>query len=95
MTLPLEYNSESISLLYSTVKIMALEATYTAKVSVNKGTQYKVARILLLHKLTVLRSDDIVHGDLAVDNVLVVGAVVSGIVDWDAAGNGTIAERLL
>src|SRR5258706_11873731 len=38
MTLPLEYNSESISLLYSTVKIMALEATYTAKVCVNIET---------------------------------------------------------
>jgi aminoglycoside phosphotransferase (APT) family kinase protein len=37
---------------------------------------------------TVLRSDDIVHGDLSTDNVLTVGANVSGIVDWDAAGSG-------
>jgi Phosphotransferase enzyme family len=38
--------------------------------------------------LTALRSDDIVHGDLALDNVLVVDTMVSGIVDWDAAGCG-------
>jgi fructosamine-3-kinase len=36
----------------------------------------------------VLRSDDIVHGDLSLDNVLVAGDRVSGIVDWDAAGCG-------
>ena len=32
--------------------------------------------------------DDIVHGDLVVDNVLVEGERVTGIVDWDAAGCG-------
>jgi aminoglycoside phosphotransferase len=37
---------------------------------------------------TVLRSDDIVHGDLGIANVLVSGGRVSGIVDWDAAGCG-------
>jgi aminoglycoside phosphotransferase len=37
---------------------------------------------------TILRSDDIVHGDLSLDNVLVAGDRVSGIVDWDAAGCG-------
>jgi aminoglycoside phosphotransferase (APT) family kinase protein len=37
---------------------------------------------------TILRGDDIVHGDLALENVLVVGATVRGIVDWDAAGCG-------
>jgi aminoglycoside phosphotransferase (APT) family kinase protein len=35
-----------------------------------------------------LRRDDIVHGDLGPDNLLVVGDRVSGIVDWDAAGCG-------
>jgi aminoglycoside phosphotransferase (APT) family kinase protein len=35
-----------------------------------------------------LRHDDIVHGDLGPDNLLVVGDRVSGIVDWDAAGSG-------
>jgi aminoglycoside phosphotransferase (APT) family kinase protein len=37
---------------------------------------------------TILQSDDIVHGDLSVDNILAVGARISGIVDWDAAGCG-------
>jgi aminoglycoside phosphotransferase len=31
---------------------------------------------------------DIVHGDLALDNLLVAGGRLSGIVDWDAAGRG-------
>jgi aminoglycoside phosphotransferase (APT) family kinase protein len=35
-----------------------------------------------------LPNDDIVHGDLAIENVLVAEDSVSGIVDWDAAGCG-------
>jgi aminoglycoside phosphotransferase (APT) family kinase protein len=35
-----------------------------------------------------LEAADIVHGDLALDNVLVDDGHLSGIVDWDAAGRG-------
>ncbi len=54
-------------------------------------TQAVLGRLIQLTagKHTIpLRSADIVHGDLATDNVLVVGAMVSGTVDWDAAGSG-------
>jgi aminoglycoside phosphotransferase (APT) family kinase protein len=59
--------------------------------------QYSAATREVLARLTDLvagkqafrlRHDDIVHGDLGPDNVLVVGERVSGIVDWDAAGSG-------
>lgn len=42
----------------------------------------------------VLRTTDLVHGDLALTNVLVVGDTVTGIVDWDAAGCGDRALDL-
>ncbi|HSH82414.1 MAG TPA: aminoglycoside phosphotransferase family protein [Herpetosiphonaceae bacterium] len=35
-----------------------------------------------------MQRDDIVHGDVVADNVLVDGERVTGIVDWDAAGCG-------
>ncbi len=41
-----------------------------------------------------LRTDDICHGDMGTDNVLVQGSNVSGIVDWDAAGEGDRALDL-
>lgn len=41
-----------------------------------------------------LRTDDICHGDMGTDNVLVEGSTVSGIVDWDAAGEGDRALDL-
>jgi len=59
--------------------------------------QYSTATRAVLARLTDLvagkevcrlRRDDIVHGDLGPDNLLVVGDRVSGIVDWDAAGSG-------
>ena len=43
---------------------------------------------------SVSRTSDLVHGDLAVSNVLVVGDIVTGIVDWDAAGCGDRALDL-
>lgn len=42
----------------------------------------------------VSRTTDLVHGDLALTNVLVVGDTVTGIVDWDAAGCGDRALDL-
>jgi aminoglycoside phosphotransferase (APT) family kinase protein len=59
--------------------------------------QYSAATRSVLERLTrlvankqgiALREDDIVHGDLGPDNLLVVGDTVSGIVDWDATGCG-------
>ena len=35
-----------------------------------------------------LHANDICHGDMGTDNVLVQGHAVTGIVDWDAAGEG-------
>jgi aminoglycoside phosphotransferase (APT) family kinase protein len=35
-----------------------------------------------------LRTDDIAHGDMGLGNLLVDGDVVTGIIDWDAAGCG-------
>ena len=43
---------------------------------------------------TPLRTDDICHGDMGTDNVLVQGRSLSGIVDWDAAGEGDRALDL-
>lgn len=43
---------------------------------------------------TILRDDDICHGDMGTDNVLVEGSTVTGIVDWDAAGEGDRALDL-
>jgi Phosphotransferase enzyme family len=48
----------------------------------------RLTQLVAGKQTTLLRSDDIVHGDLVPDNVLTVGAMVSGIVDWDAAGCG-------
>lgn len=42
----------------------------------------------------VSRTVDLVHGDLGLDNVLVAGDVVTGMVDWDAAGCGDRALDL-
>ncbi len=42
----------------------------------------------------VSRTTDLVHGDLALTNVLVVGNTVTGVVDWDAAGCGDRALDL-
>lgn len=42
----------------------------------------------------VSRTGDLVHGDLALGNVLVVGEQVTGVVDWDAAGCGDRALDL-
>lgn len=55
------------------------------------ATQAVLARLTQLvdgKQALRLRRDDIVHGDLGPDNLLVVGDRVSGIVDWDAAGCG-------
>lgn len=43
---------------------------------------------------TTLRVDDICHGDMGTDNVLTQEATVTGIVDWDAAGEGDRALDL-
>ena len=48
----------------------------------------RLTQLLADKRSTALRSDDIVHGDLVIANVLVSGERVSGIVDWDAAGSG-------
>ena len=48
----------------------------------------RLTQLLANKRSTILRSDDIVHGDLVIENVLVSGERISGIVDWDAAGCG-------
>jgi hypothetical protein len=48
----------------------------------------RLTQLLNGKQSTILRSEDIAHGDLGTDNVLAAGSAISGIVDWDAAGCG-------
>jgi fructosamine-3-kinase len=48
----------------------------------------RLTRLVESQQAATLRSNDIVHGDLVIENVLAAGDRVSGIVDWDAAGCG-------
>jgi aminoglycoside phosphotransferase len=54
----------------------------------------RLKRLVARKEHVTLRSDDICHGDMGVDNVLVDGNQVSGIVDWDAGGDGDRALDL-
>ena len=47
----------------------------------------RLERLVADKQSCCVQMDDIVHGDLVIDNVLVDGARVTGIVDWDAAGS--------
>jgi len=63
----------------------------------NDETRAVLARLKQLmagKEQVMLRADDICHGDMGTDNVLVDGDTVSGIVDWDAAGEGDRALDL-
>jgi aminoglycoside phosphotransferase (APT) family kinase protein len=53
-----------------------------------KAILKRLTQIVDGKQTAILQGDDIVHGDLSIDNVLAVGATISGIVDWDAAGCG-------
>lgn len=48
----------------------------------------RVTRLVVGLESFALRTNDIVHGDMGTSNVLIDGDLVTGIVDWDAAGNG-------
>ncbi len=54
----------------------------------------RLKQIVAGKEQVALRTDDICHGDMGTDNVLVSGIKVSGIVDWDAAGEGDRALDL-
>lgn len=54
----------------------------------------RLGRVTAGREASVSRTSDLVHGDLALGNVLVVGQQVTGIVDWDAAGCGDRALDL-
>ena len=54
----------------------------------------RLERVTVGREDGVSRTGDLVHGDLALGNVLVVGEQVTGIVDWDAAGCGDRALDL-
>lgn len=54
----------------------------------------RLERVTAGREACVSRMSDLVHGDLALSNVLVVGNAVTGIVDWDAAGCGDRALDL-
>lgn len=54
----------------------------------------RLERVTAGREDSVSRTSDLVHGDLALGNVLVVGGQVTGIVDWDAAGCGDRALDL-
>lgn len=54
----------------------------------------RLERVTAGREDSVSRTGDLVHGDLALGNVLVVGEQVTGVVDWDAAGCGDRALDL-
>ena len=54
----------------------------------------RLVRVTAGREASVSRTGDLVHGDLALGNVLVVGRQVTGLVDWDAAGCGDRALDL-
>ena len=54
----------------------------------------RLERVTAGREASVSRTGDLVHGDLSLGNVLVVGEQVTGIVDWDAAGCGDRALDL-
>jgi Ser/Thr protein kinase RdoA (MazF antagonist) len=54
----------------------------------------RLKQLLSGKEQVMIRADDICHGDMGTDNVLVDGHTVSGIVDWDAAGEGDRALDL-
>ncbi len=54
----------------------------------------QIEEVTVGKEASVSRTTDLVHGDLAISNVLVVGDVVTGTVDWDAAGCGDRALDL-